>query len=181
MQEGEGETLLPPAMKLWQGYVFTRVSDSVHRGVYPIACSNTPPRTQAGTPPRSRPLGADPLGADTPGSRHDLGPGIPPAQCMLEDMGNKWVVCILLECNLVELYFLPSKTKLWKGNVFTSMCQQFCPRGVYTSAHTLTLGRHPLGRHIPLGRPPPHQTATEADGTHPTGMHSCLIFYCSDK
>ena len=29
-------------------------------------------------------------------------------------------------------------------------------------------GRHPLGWH-----PPPQQTATAADGTHPTGMHSC--------
>ena len=31
------------------------------------------------------------------------------------------------------------------------------------------------GRHLPhLGRnPSPHQTATAADGTHPTGMHSC--------
>ena len=24
--------------------------------------------------------------------------------------------------------------------------------------------------------PPPQQMATAADGTHPTGMHSCLIF-----
>ena len=30
----------------------------------------------------------------------------------------------------------------------------------------------PLGRHL-LGRPPPQQTATEADGAHPTGMLSC--------
>ena len=33
------------------------------------------------------------------------------------------------------------------------------PEGVYPSMHW---GRHPL----------PHQTATAADGTHPTGMHS---------
>ena len=30
-------------------------------------------------------------------------------------------------------------------------------------------GRPPLVRH-----PPPQQTATAADGTHPTGMHSCI-------
>ena len=48
------------------------------------------------------------------------------------------------------------------------------------------LGRHPLGRHPPgrhphpqadtPGRPPgkhPRQMTTAADGTHPTGMHSC--------
>ena len=26
-----------------------------------------------------------------------------------------------------------------------------------------------------LGRHPPSETATEAGGTHPTGMHSCLL------
>ena len=26
--------------------------------------------------------------------------------------------------------------------------------------------------------PPPRKTATIADGTHPTGMHSCLCYYC---
>ena len=51
-------------------------------------------------------------------------------------------------------------------------------------------GIHPPGRHpppgqtpppradtpLPQGRPhlPPRQTATAADGTHPTGMHSCF-------
>ena len=30
---------------------------------------------------------------------------------------------------------------------------------------------HPMGRH------PPSETATAADGTHPTLMHSCLIFF----
>ena len=33
------------------------------------------------------------------------------------------------------------------------------------------------GIHTPLGRHPPEQTATAADGTHPTGMYSCL-FWC---
>ena len=38
-----------------------------------------------------------------------------------------------------------------------------------------------LGRHLPLGRPPPADTpagmATAADSTHPTEMHSCLKMY----
>ena len=38
------------------------------------------------------------------------------------------------------------------------------------SRHPLHLGKHPLDRH-PLGKHP--LTATAADGTHPTGMHSC--------
>ena len=42
-------------------------------------------------------------------------------------------------------------------------------------ADTLPLGRTP-SKHAPPGRhPPPKQTATAADGTHPTGMLSCLL------
>ena len=33
---------------------------------------------------------------------------------------------------------------------------------------------HPPGRQPPGQTPPPQQTATAVDGTHPTGMHSCL-------
>ena len=34
---------------------------------------------------------------------------------------------------------------------------------------------HPLGTHLPghTPYPLPHKMATAADGTHPTGMHSC--------
>ena len=72
-----------------------------------------------------------------------------------------------------------------------------CPQGegvcLWVWGCTPPLGRHPLGRH-PLGRHPPRQTpprqmppgqtlppppspetATVADGTHPTGMHSCFV------
>ena len=37
-------------------------------------------------------------------------------------------------------------------------------RGVLVSQHALRQTPHP----------PPGETATAADGTHPTGMHSCL-------
>ena len=85
-----------------------------------------------------------------------------------------------------------------KGNVFTPVCDSV-HRGVYTP---IPPGRHPQGRHLPRqtppgrhpsspwqtppfpwqtplfspGRHPPTlrpQTATTADGTHLTGMHSC--------
>ena len=94
---------LPPATKLGQGYVFTRVCDSVHRGVCPIACWDTPPpgpdhcmmgyipRDQRQAPPRDQ-RQAPPW---------DQAPSPSPAQCMLGDTGNKWAVRILLECNLV--------------------------------------------------------------------------------
>ena len=31
-----------------------------------------------------------------------------------------------------------------------------------------------VSQHAPRQIPPPQQTATAADGTHPTGMHSCF-------
>ena len=88
------------------------------------------------------------------------------------------------------LDLLRPQMKLWKGNVFTSMCQGFCPRGgggLYPSIHwadtpwaDTSPGQSTLGRHIPLSRHPlPGQTppmmATAADGTHPTGMHYCSL------
>ena len=77
--------LLPPATKLGQGYVFTRVCDSVHswRGGGMSASLHAgihPPRGTRGRHPRAR---------------H------PPPQCMLGDTGNKGAICILLEYNLV--------------------------------------------------------------------------------
>ena len=45
-------------------------------------------------------------------------------------------------------------------------------RGVSAPVHA---GIHPLGRHSPLGRHPPAVKA--ADGTYPTGMHSCSCYY----
>ena len=80
-------------------------------------------------------------------------------------------------------YYHP-QTKLPESNVFTSMCQEFCPRGVYTR-----LGRHPsLGRH-PLGRhPPPADTALDrhpprADTRSPPGRRLlqwtvCILLEC---
>ena len=98
-------------------------------------------------------------------------------------------------------YYYPSPTKLWQGNIFTSVCQEFCPRGeVCLSAcwDTPPPPAEPSWPDTPSGQTPPGQTpsppppqadtpqadtpqadtpqqmATTADGTHPTGMHSCL-------
>ena len=54
-------------------------------------------------------------------------------------------------------YYRP-QTKLRKGNVFTSVCQEFCPHGRRSV--------HPPWADTPL----PRQTASAADGTHPTGI-----------
>ena len=86
--------LLLLANKVCEGYVFTCVCHSVHRGGLPQCMlgyhptpKQTPPRSRH--PPRSWPL---------PRSRHP-----PPMQCMLGDTVNKRLVCILLEFNLVFL------------------------------------------------------------------------------
>ena len=73
-----------PQTKLQEGYIFTAVCDSFHRGVCLSACWDTTPQTRH--PPRA---------GTVPWSRH------PAVQCMLGDTVNKRVVCILLECNLV--------------------------------------------------------------------------------
>ena len=57
--------LLPPATKLGQGYVFTRVCDSVHRGFYLSACWDTRPRAGRHLPPRVRQTPLPPGQADT--------------------------------------------------------------------------------------------------------------------
>ena len=100
------------------------------------------------------------------------------------------------KCDLIwpKRSFYPPQTKFRKGNVFTSMCQEFCPqrkggghippRRHYPTPQTpprpdtTPVGRQPPpGKTpLPLGRHLPRQTATAADGTHPTGMHSCSIF-----
>ena len=49
--------------------------------------------------------------------------------------------------------FYCPQTKLRKGNVFTSVCQEFCPRG-RGGVHT-PLGRHPAGQTPLTGRHPP--------------------------
>ena len=62
-----------------------------------------------------------------------------------------------------------------KGYVFTSVCHS-----VHRRECTPSLGRHPLARLPRADTPPgrhPHETATAADGTHPTGMHSCFTLY----
>ena len=100
---------------------------------------------------------------------------------------------------LQHTYYRP-QTKLQKGNAFTRVCQSFSSQGGClshtppTPGHTHP-GQTPSGqtppwadtpRQIPLGQTPPHPVhtgidmATAVDGTHPTGMHSCLyLMFCS--
>ena len=99
-----------------------------------------------------------------------------------------------------EQVSLPPATKLGQGNIFRSVCQEFClPRGgspgphrgvgeveasgrgvgglqAHTGGAAPCLGGSRPGGCIPVcteATPPPSAAATAAGGTHPTGMHSC--------
>ena len=107
------------------------------------------------------------------------GPRTSPGPCMPPPPVDEQAVCIPLECFLVTA----RKRSLGQGNIFRSVCQEFCPQGgVCLSAcwdtHTHPLGvdtppiadtppppsQHPLGadtprsRHLPGSRHPPEQT-----------------------
>ena len=87
--------------------------------------------------------------------------------------------------------FLPAATKLGQGNIFTSVCQEFCSQGEggclpqcmlgYTPRADTPPDQTPPGADTPRTRHPPtpsKQTAAygqRAAGTHPTGMHSCIF------
>ena len=95
--------LLPPATKLGQGYVFTGVCDSVHRGgICLSACWNTTPPGSRHPPEQTPPWSRHPLGTDTPQSRHPFQSKHPPSPpSMLGDTVNAQAVRILLEYILV--------------------------------------------------------------------------------
>ena len=83
------------------------------------------------------------------------------------------------------------KRSLGQGNIFTPVCHSV-HRGWVVSQHALqVVSQHALqqgglllggclvrGVGVPGGDPPdqaPPRTAIAAGGTHPTGMHSCLV------
>ena len=65
-----------------------------------------------------------------------------------------------------------SRHRYRQGNIFTGVCQSFRSQG--------GVSQHALGQIPPWADTPPTgqtslpEMATAADGTHPTGMHSCL-------
>ena len=109
-----------------EGYVFTRVFDSVHGGCYPsMPCSRGvcyPSMHCRWYPSMTCSRGSLLLGGLLLGGGVSAPVGSAPGGCLLQ------------------------RCLLWGGACFRGGC----------------------------GDPPQKQTATVADGTHPTGMHSCL-------
>ena len=70
---------------------------------------------------------------------------------------------------LVQLVFvITHKRSLGQGNIFTSVCQEFCSQGgAWCRGECLVPGGAWSGGH----QPP--DMAAAAGGTHPPGMHSC--------
>ena len=66
----------------------------------------------------------------------------------------------------VTLHCYRPQTKLRKGNVFTSMCQEFCPQGGRCLTDTPQADTPPPGRH-----PSPRQTPLPQADTPPPGRH----------
>ena len=185
--------LLPPATKLGQGYVFTGFCDSVHSGgvpdqvhpqVHPPIPSTpprpeTPPRTRytppprpgihpgtrytplvPGTPPRTRYNPPDKV--HPPGIRytphdqvHPPGPGTPP-----------------------QTRYTPPDQVHSLGTRYTPRDQVHPPWTRYPpdQVHPPRPGTPPQTRYT-TPPPGPGRYGLRAGGTHPTGMHSCLINY----
>ena len=99
-------------------------SASVHAGI---------PTPQQGRPPRQ----GDPPGKADP----------PPAQCMLGDTVNKWVVCILLECNscFSKLILITVCQQSCEKIMFSVMCLSpvYGEGALYRSTIPLGAGPHP--------------------------------------
>ena len=106
--------VLPPSNEVCEGYVFTSVCHSVHRGGCLSQCmlGYTPPGADTPSPRSRNPPGADTAWYQTPQEQthpQEQTPPpeqTPPAQCMQGDTGNKGAVRILLECILGSNKFM---------------------------------------------------------------------------
>ena len=97
------------------------------------------------------------------------------------------VPCCRHYTSYLNAFLLPAATKLGQGNIFTSVCQEFCPQGGYLvwslggctwSGHRGVPGRPPFEQVHPLpesgtvpppepGTPPPQTRNPPGPGTPP--------------
>ena len=83
----------------------------------------------------------------------------------------------------VYLFITARKRSLGQGNIFTSVCHSFCPAGGIPVCNGQGgVCQHAMGVSASGSRgwgyqADTPQTTTEAGGTHPTGMHSCIFLF----
>ena len=133
----------------------------------------TPHPWQSNTPPRA---GRHPLGRHAPRTQAD-------GYCSGR-YASYWNACLCLSISEIfhihkiirsfltnsKLIVIARKRSFGRGNIFTSVCQEFCSQRGSALGGCLVLGGSGPGGVVPGGDPP---MATAAGGTHPTGMHSC--------
>ena len=118
------------------------VKISVHKGI------------ERCTPPGQTPRADTPC-VDPPGNTP---PQMPDGHC------SRWYISYWN-----AFLFLPAATKLGQGNIFRSMCQEFCPQGKGGVSASVHAGIHPPpGADPPRPDHPPEQTPPGAD-TPPPG------------
>ena len=94
---------------------------------------------------------------------------------------HKRAVAIRLKCLLITT----RKQSLGQGNIFRSVCQEFCSQGggvpgqvpPWDQVHPTRTRCTPQDQIHPLGAVHAGRYGQQAGGTHPTGMHSCLVMY----
>ena len=170
---------LPPATKLGQGYIFTGMCDSVHRGGSASVHAGIPPT------PRSRHL---------PQSKH------PPKQTPLPHAGRYRQCTGGMHPTGMQSCYRPQQS-CGQGNIFTPVChsvhrggrgsasvhagipprEQTAPPRADThppeqTPHPPEQTPHPPGADTPAGKQTPAY-GLRAAGTHPTGMHFCFCLF----
>ena len=86
--------------------------------------------------------------------------------------------------SFLSVFFTARKQNLGQGNIFSSVCQEFCSRGGGLPQCMLGYppSKHPTraGTHQEQTPPPPctvhaGRYGQQVGGMHPTGMQSCLL------
>ena len=93
---------------------------------------------------------------DVPERKHNL-------TCRFFTLSN-WSYLLALKCHIK--FITARKRCLGQGNIFSSVCQEFCSQGESAWAGTLQGRNTPLGRYTPWAGTPPRQV-------HPPGSSAC--------
>ena len=111
---------------------------------------------------------------------------------LLAKIGNWWISGY--KTKNWFLVITARKQSLGKGNIFRSVCQEFCPQGGVSAPGGAWSGGMPAPKGVSARgesarggacsggvwwRPP--RMAIAVGGMHPTGMHSCLIIFLTNE